>query len=66
MPLFFTSHQALVRQEITGINLNALDKWYFKNIRFDSGSWVKTMSKSIIDLFRGTKSAGPPEGGKQT
>jgi oligopeptide transport system substrate-binding protein len=39
MPLFFTSHQALVRQNLKGVELNVLDKWYFRNISFESESW---------------------------
>lgn len=39
MPLFFTSHQALVRSRFKGLGLNALDKWYFKNVRVEEEGW---------------------------
>lgn len=39
MPLFFTSHQALVRPILRGVQLNVLDKWYFKNLSFESEGW---------------------------
>lgn len=61
MPLFFTSHQALVRQEIKGVRLNALDKWYFKNIRFESDSWVKSLGRSFMDFVRGSKAKAVEE-----
>lgn len=35
LPLFFSSHQALVRANIKGVVINSLDKWYFKNFRFE-------------------------------
>lgn len=39
MPLFFTSHQALARAQLRGVNLNILDKWYFQNFYFEEDSW---------------------------
>jgi oligopeptide transport system substrate-binding protein len=39
MPLFLNSHQALVRSELHGVNLNVLDKWYFQNVEFTDASW---------------------------
>ena len=35
MPLFFTSHQALIRESLSGVSLNALDRWYFKNFSWN-------------------------------
>lgn len=35
VPLFYASHQALVKPWIRGVTLNSLDKWYFKNLRFE-------------------------------
>jgi oligopeptide transport system substrate-binding protein len=37
MPLFLSNHQALVRKELAGVELNVLDKWYFRKLRFDDG-----------------------------
>ena len=34
VPLFYSSHMALVRSELKGVVLNPLDKWYFKNYRW--------------------------------
>ncbi|RZA09101.1 MAG: peptide ABC transporter substrate-binding protein [Proteobacteria bacterium] len=39
MPLFYTSHQALVRSELKGVQLNVLDKWYFRNMEFQGSGW---------------------------
>lgn len=39
MPLFLNSHQALVRSELRGVNLNVLDKWYFQNAEFTGTPW---------------------------
>jgi oligopeptide transport system substrate-binding protein len=39
MPLFYTSHQALVRSELKGVQLNVLDKWYFRNMQFVEAGW---------------------------
>jgi oligopeptide transport system substrate-binding protein len=39
MPLFLNGHQALVRSELKGVNLNVLDKWYFQNVEFTDTSW---------------------------
>ena len=39
MPLFYSSHQALVKPDLRGVNLNVLDKWYFQNFRFAGESW---------------------------
>ena len=33
MPLFYSSHQALVKSDLKGVTLNALDRWYFKRIK---------------------------------
>jgi oligopeptide transport system substrate-binding protein len=46
MPLFFTSHQALARSELNGVNLNVLDKWYFQNFSFRGDSW-KSVGRSL-------------------
>lgn len=53
MPLFFTSHQALVRSNLKGVTLNALDKWYFQNIRFEDDSWGISLKKSILRRLSG-------------
>jgi oligopeptide transport system substrate-binding protein len=52
MPLFFTSHQALVRSRFKGLGLNALDKWYFKNVRIEEESWS---GRSFLRRFRRTE-----------
>jgi oligopeptide transport system substrate-binding protein len=52
VPLFFTSHQALVRPILRGVQLNVLDKWYFKNLSFESEGW-KGLGRSLLGRFRG-------------
>ncbi len=39
MPLFLSSHQALVRSNLNGVSLNVLDKWYFQNVEFQEEGW---------------------------
>ncbi|HEY8278499.1 MAG TPA: peptide ABC transporter substrate-binding protein [Bdellovibrionota bacterium] len=39
MPLFLSSHQALVRSNLKGVHLNVLDKWYFQNVEFTDSGW---------------------------
>lgn len=39
MPLFFTSHRAMVRPNLRGVQLNVLDKWYFRNLSFEKEGW---------------------------
>ncbi len=39
MPLFLSSHQALVRSELLGVNLNLLDKWHFHRMEFQESGW---------------------------
>lgn len=39
MPLFFTSHQALVKPNLQGVNLNVLDKWYFQSMHYSGDGW---------------------------
>lgn len=46
MPLFFTSHQALARADLRGVNLNILDKWYFQNFYFEELGW-KSLGRSL-------------------
>jgi ABC-type oligopeptide transport system substrate-binding subunit len=52
MPLFFTSHQALVRPILRGVQLNVLDKWYFKNLSFESEGW-KGFGRSFLRRIGG-------------
>lgn len=47
VPLFLSSHQALVRESLGGVKLNVLDKWYFKNVSFEGDSWG-AKGKSLI------------------
>jgi len=47
MPLFLASHQALVRETLEGVNLNVLDKWYFRNISYGKEGWG-AKGKSLI------------------
>jgi oligopeptide transport system substrate-binding protein len=47
MPLFYTSHQALVRSDLRGVQLNVLDKWYFRNMSFAPAGW-RGFSRSIL------------------
>ncbi len=51
MPLFFTSHQALVRTEVQGVQLNVLDKWYFKNLNFERSGW-RGFGRSFLRRLR--------------
>ncbi len=53
MPLFFTSHQALVKNNLKGVMLNALDKWYFQNIRFEDDGWGINLKRSILRRLSG-------------
>ncbi|MCO5141616.1 MAG: peptide ABC transporter substrate-binding protein [Oligoflexia bacterium] len=47
MPLFYSNHQVMVKPRVLGVHLNALDKWYFKKLYFDSNAW-KQFSRSIL------------------
>lgn len=46
MPLFYSNHQVMVKPRVLGVHLNALDKWYFKKLYFDSSGW-KQFSRSL-------------------
>jgi oligopeptide transport system substrate-binding protein len=56
LPLFLTNHQALIKSDLRGVHLNILDKWYFRNIRFESDGW-----RGFRNLWR--KRAGKVEKG---
>jgi oligopeptide transport system substrate-binding protein len=56
MPLFFTSHQALVRPILRGVQLNVLDKWYFRNLSFESEGW-RSFGRSFLRRIRGRPGA---------
>lgn len=51
MPLFYTSHQALVRSGLSGVQLNVLDKWYFRNMTFDAAGW-RGFGRSFLRRMR--------------
>jgi oligopeptide transport system substrate-binding protein len=53
MPLFLNSHQALVRGDLKGVNLNVLDKWYFQNVEFTDTSWRRFSHGMFQRLKRG-------------
>ncbi len=57
MPLFITSHQALVRSNLRGVYLNVLDKWYFKNVRFESEGW-RGLGRSFLNRLQGRTGKG--------
>ncbi|MGZ3672084.1 MAG: peptide ABC transporter substrate-binding protein [Bdellovibrionota bacterium] len=56
MPLFLNGHQALVRSELHGVNLNVLDKWYFQNVEFTDTSW-RGFSHGMLRRLRGIGAA---------
>lgn len=57
MPLFFTSHQALVRSSLRGVQLNVLDKWYFRNLSFENEGW-KSFGRSFLRRLHGGRGEG--------
>jgi oligopeptide transport system substrate-binding protein len=57
MPLFLSSHQALVRSNLHGVNLNLLDKWYFQNVEFLDEGWKGFGRGMLRRLKNGTTGA---------
>ena len=39
VPLFYSSHLAMVKENLRGVRLNVLDKWYFRTISFERTGW---------------------------
>ncbi len=58
MPLFLTSHQALVRSTLHGVSLNVLDKWYFQNVEFREEGW-RGFSRGMLRRLK-NRSTGAP------
>jgi oligopeptide transport system substrate-binding protein len=56
MPLFLTSHRAMVRSDLKGVQLNVLDKWYFRNLSFEEEGW-RSFGRSFLRRMRGNKGA---------
>lgn len=44
MPLFVTSHQALVRPDLIDVKLNSIDKWYFQHFKFKNKDFTQVFS----------------------
>lgn len=57
MPLFLTSHRALVRSDLRGVQLNVLDKWYFRNLSFESEGW-RSFGRSFMRRLRSNGRTG--------
>jgi len=56
MPLFLTSHRAMVRSDLKGVQLNVLDKWYFRNLSFEEEGW-RSFGRSFLRRMRGNRGA---------
>lgn len=58
MPLFLSSHQALVRSSLSGVSLNVLDKWYFQNMEFQDEGW-RGFSRGMLRRFKSSGAGAP-------
>ena len=58
MPLFLNSHQALVRSNLRGVNMNVLDKWYFQSMEFGDASW-RGFGRGMLRKLKREKGSSP-------
>lgn len=58
MPLFLSSHQALVRSGLHGVTLNLLDKWYFQKVEFQNEGW-KGFSRGMLRRLKSGHTGAP-------
>ena len=58
MPLFLSSHQALVRSNLHGVSLNLLDKWYFQNVEFQDEGW-QGFSRGMLRRLKSGRTGAP-------